>query len=429
MKILSYFFVACILLASCRGGKNDDEQFILVDGTDPEEEVEGINDLVSAAMEGVYLWSEYTPEDVNPSLYDNPSDLLSDLKYRPLDRWSYIRELPTANARLSTVEEVGLGVILGALPNGQIFVIHTLKGSPAWEAGIRRGDRLVSINGQAATVNNGGVLYTRTLGESFTLTVQALEEEEKTIEVSTATLDIDYVSEVRVLNISERKKAGYLLYDSFRSRSINALNKAFEYFQQEGISYLILDLRYNGGGEVRVAQHLASLIYGQAKDADVFITETYNERFKENNKSIKFTSQSNSVMLEHIVVITGVETASASEAIIHGLRPYLPVKTIGDTTHGKNVGGVVYREFGYEFVPITFYVKNSQGNGDYAEGIPADYNMPDYLSIPLGEERGRVGAALDYLKTGIFPLARKADQEQVRPLAQPFTILVDTIAN
>ena len=87
------------------------------------------------------------------------------------------------------------------------------------------------------------------------------------------------------------------------------------------------------------------------------------------------------------MVITTRGSASASEAIINGLRPYMDVKVVGDTTYGKPVG-----QYGFDFCekvlyPVAFLVTNARGEADYFDGIPADCAAADDVDHALADPR------------------------------------------
>src|SRR5690606_3991066 len=140
---------------------------------------------------------------------------------------------------------------------------------------------------------------------------------------------------------------GYLMYNSFTRDFDQQLNHTFQYFKNEGISELIIDLRYNGGGSVETAVDLSSMVTGQF-NGQVFATEQWNEEyqeyFEENeperlvnlfNNTIHTGESINSLGLSRVYIITTLRTASASELVINGLTPYIDVVQIGERTTGK----------------------------------------------------------------------------------------------
>ena len=132
----------------------------------------------------------------------------------------------------------------------------------------------------------------------------------------------------------------------------------------------------------------------------MFFRYAYNDRYPERNKVVLFENTKPALNLKRLFVLTSDETASASELIINGLRPYIPVITIGETTYGKPVGqdGIYYGE---KILYITaHHIRNSRNEGDYFGGIPPTCKAKDDLTHPLGDvKEGMLKAALCYLET------------------------------
>ena len=105
-----------------------------------------------------------------------------------------------------------------------------------------------------------------------------------------------------------------------------------------GVRDLVLDLRYNGGGLVGVAQHLASLIAGVRTNGQVFAEYFHNDKNATRNRVLRFEPKPHALGLERLVVITTGASASASELVINALKPFIPVVVIGSRTYGKPVG-------------------------------------------------------------------------------------------
>ncbi len=129
----------------------------------------------------------------------------------------------------------------------------------------------------------------------------------------------------------------------------------FGYFQNEGITELILDLRLNGGGSVLTSAYLASMIYKDANN-DIFAELRFNEKHLNENGYYNFDDSLDVYdvsgaktgeetinrlnTINQLYVLTSSSTASASEMVINGLKSFIPVKVVGSTTYGKNVGSI-----------------------------------------------------------------------------------------
>jgi len=166
---------------------------------------------------------------------------------------------------------------------------------------------------------------------------------------------------------------GYLVYLGFDLNFEEDLKYVIQQFKTEGITDLILDLRFNNGGSVELARYLAASIAGTSHRSDVFMRMQRNSGADE---YIRF-GDGDDLNLKSVRIICSEETASASELIISGLRGIdFPVKLFGSRTEGKNVGMEVqeykYGNKYYEFAPITFRSFNAKDWGDYADGIDPD---------------------------------------------------------
>ena len=199
------------------------------------------------------------------------------------------------------------------------------------------------------------------------------------------------------------KKIGYLMYNQFVADKSEEINNVFKEYKDQAIDDLILDLRYNGGGSIRNCVELASMITGQFKN-QIFAKEKWNkktetyliENFGKETILNRFVSvlqsgeQINSLNLNRVLIITSSETASASELIINGLRPYIEVIHIGSRTTGKNVASItVYDYIGegetknpnhtYAMQPIVLKIANAEGYADYTDGLIPDYYIEENL--------------------------------------------------
>ena len=165
----------------------------------------------------------------------------------------------------------------------------------------------------------------------------------------------------------------YLVYQGFDLNYAEELKYMIQQFKTEGITDLILDLRYNYGGAVELSRYLSASIAGSSHRSDVFMRM---QRSSGADEYIRF-GDGDDLGLNSIRIICSEETASSSELVISGLRGIdFPVKLFGSRTEGKNVGMEVqeykYGNSYYEFAPITFRSFNAKDWGDYADGIEPD---------------------------------------------------------
>lgn len=231
------------------------------------------------------------------------------------------------------------------------YVQYVLENSPADEADLVRGDIFTAINGINLTTNN----YRSALAnDTYELTLADynggnITENGESVTVQSTQLTEDPIHISKIIEAGSTK-VGYMLYNSFQLNSHQNLNDKFGDFLSAGIDELVLDLRYNGGGQVLTADILASLIAGISTGND-FLRITFNQkRLSENilfpfldgvplydeNRQQTGEITMNTLSLDRVYILTGFGTASASEAVINGLLPFIDVTIIGRQTVGKD---------------------------------------------------------------------------------------------
>ncbi|WP_340104160.1 S41 family peptidase [Rhodohalobacter sp. 8-1] len=232
------------------------------------------------------------------------------------------------------------------------YVQYVLDGRPADEAGLVRGDIFTGINGTPLNVNNFRTLLANnpivlTLAESVD---GEIAETGETVTINAAEIQEDPIYLSKVIDTGTAR-VGYLLYNSFQTNSHQNLNDVFGNFISEGIDELVLDLRYNGGGAVITSATLASMISGLGS-SEIFGEFTFNQKRSQQGSQVPFQdelkvfnedgeetgeiSMNKLSSLNRLFVLTGFGTASASEAIINGLNPFMDITLIGRQTVGKD---------------------------------------------------------------------------------------------
>ena len=364
------------------------------------------NIYVRDVLTTYYYWYQHLPS-VNVANYTSPEALLEALRYRPSDNsFSYITSAAANDAFYSESQVIKYGFTQMVDAN-DILVLEVWSGSPAEDAGLRRGDRIRRVNGQpVATLIANGTLSNAfgpdVVGQSATIEFEkptgAVQQSEMTKRIVT----IPTVSLTQVVDVGGRK-VGYLFFRNFVRPSMDALNEAFASLKAAGATDLILDVRYNGGGLVDVAVHLASLLGGARTNGQVLLNWIHNDKVGPAlNKVTRFADAPEQALgLERVAVITTRSSASASELIINSLRPYMNVAVIGDTTYGKPVG-----QYGFTFcdkvlAAVSFSLKNANQEGDFFDGIAPTCAAADDTSHALGDPAERSYAeALTWLRTG-----------------------------
>ncbi len=418
-----------------------------------------VNSWVYEVMQDVYFWSKDMPAKATLDARTNPSDYFERLIYmRPtVDRFSGI----TDDAAALQKQFNGVSKIFGiqyqiAAPsetasNVGLYLSYVVKGSPAEAAGLKRGDIITKVDGQLLTNANYATLLGSNDTHSFTLGTldgsTLISDDKKTINITKAEVSENPVGFSTIIDKSKYgKKIGYLVYTQFVPGTDAApkvyddqLRKIFGDFKAQGVNELVLDLRFNGGGYISSAETLASLVGKNVSTSKVFYKEQWNESNTAMLKKLKganaldhnFSVEANNIgsQLDRVFVLTSQGTASASELIINGLKPYMSVVTVGDHTAGKNLFGTLIdddqKRWNWGMYVMLGRTTNANGESDYgtANGIAADYKVDDSL-IPyrsFGDDNETLfSRVLNVMGVPVGPNARLAASTRVSPLSNEF---------
>ncbi|QHT67832.1 peptidase S41 [Rhodocytophaga rosea] len=418
----------------------------------PTTENQTVNDWILENMQMYYYWNEQIP--ANPDKSQSAEDFFNSLLYtydataRPDgDRFSFMSEnAEELEASLSGQEQTTgaeYTFYLASQGSNDVIaqVIYVLPGSPADQAGLKRGDIVFQVNGQTLDRSN---YYSLLFGQSSqTLGLGIWQNNELvkgnlTKNVSTAVVQENPVYLDSTYTVGD-KKIGYVVYNQFipspsgteNGQYDKQLDQIFGNFKSEGINELILDLRYNPGGYVSSATNLASLI-GKNIDANkVFYSQEWNsvlapeleKEYGADYGTEYFVAKPQNIgnHLNRVYVLTSDHTASASELIINGLRPYMEVITVGSTTVGKNVGSITITDdterFKLALQPIVFKSYNSLGQSDYTTGFTPTIEANETIDLkPLGDvEETVLNTTLSHI-TGVRT-ARLGVSERTLPMA------------
>ena len=408
-KITLLVFIALFTFQSCED--NDDVA--------PPANIE-VNDFVWKGLNLYYLWQADVPNLADSRFanqaalnnflkgYTKPEDLFDALRVNAkIDRFSWIVSdyLELEGQLQGTTKNDGMNFVLhykSANSNDIFgFVSYIIPNSDASIKDLKRGDIFYGVNGIQLTDKNYQDLLLNS--ENYTINLadynnRAITPNGKSVSLTKTVLTENPILINKVIE-SGGHKIGYLMYNGFYSTYDTQLNDAFATLKSEGVTDLVLDLRYNSGGSVLSSARLASMITGQFTDK-IFAKQRWNDKINdyfesEDPDALKnlFTnkvgsSPLNSLNLTKVYILTTESTASASELVINGLKPYIDVVQIGDVTTGKNVGSITIYDsptFGkenrnpshrYAMQPIVFKTVNAADFGDYFNGLtPAKGNL------------------------------------------------------
>jgi len=341
-------------------------------------------DYLYTKMNTYYLWYDHIPAVVKEN-YKDPYELMDAMRYKALDRWSFVLTYNEFTAQ-SQGSFVGHGIRFGLDPTYKVRIVQIYNESPLYAKGVRRGWIVKKLNGTDLApifISGDNAAYNQLIGPaqagiSNTFLFEMPDGRDSTITTQKSSFTLNTVIVCDTLHLKSGGIAGHLVFDQFIPPSDAELEAAFAYFKENNITDLIVDLRYNGGGDMNVLTNMASYIAGANRFDATFLKLSFNTMLSSNNENFNFTTVSSPLDLTRMIVICTRGTASASEDLINGLKPYLDVRCIGDTTNGKPVGmlGIKFKT-SYMFFPIMFSVTNADDQGDFFSGIPPEKYVPD----------------------------------------------------
>ena len=411
------------------------------------------NHFIRELMNDIYLWREDIT-DVNPNTFAHPTNAFGSLlttektaSGKPKDQFSGILRYSDFINRFVDGVEVGIGANISTTHFREaddnkpleLTIAYIEDDSPAAQAGLKRGDKIIEVNGQktsaALTFSQKQNLFFAVVAPRNTspisLTIEKINAQEAgddgviNVMLSPAEVTINPVIKSDIID-QGIDKSGYLVFNTFTSDLvIPQLQEAFKSFRTAGVNELILDLRYNGGGSIQNAQRLAYMIAGEDNTNNkTFSRPRWNDRHPNFDPVLGTllvdevfistepdnTTPLASLDLNRVIVLTSNGTCSSSERVINALKGIdIDVVQIGDTTCGKPYGSYVIINCEFAYIPLQSQDFNAKGFGDYADGFsvaegvtPTNTLLPgckasDDLTQPLGStQEALLATALYY---------------------------------
>lgn len=395
-----------------------------------------VRDSVYYVAQELFLWREQLPsmEQFKPRSYGTPEDLMVKVRtFSPtgtagtnLDRWSGALPKQTADNLFGGVN-TDYGMRLRFASSSDLRVSHVYNSSAAGTQGVRRGWKVLSINGVVPNSSNTTALNNEMSKTSLSAVFELPNGDRKTLSLTASQYQANTVLAQQIIPVAG-KNIGYLVFDSFTGNTVSQeLENAFTFFKNNNVSELVVDLRYNTGGSVSVAERFANLVAPATARGKLMYRDTHNQRYANWNRTKNFdaATPSTALSLSRIVFITTNRSASASELLINCLKPYMDVKLIGGTTYGKPAGYYLIPVMDYYSFPLAVKQVNANGYGDFYEGIAADKTQADDLTRDFGNlNEACLKDALAYLSTGRMPASVRTEQqarmESVRIANQAF---------
>lgn len=400
---------ATVLLAACGGGGGGSP------AGSASCDVASQKDWLRSYMLDWYYWSGSSPNP-EPAGYATLAAYFEALKYTgypgalgPVDPWSGYVDSVTYKRFFAEGRAMDYGIFVNGREGQLPLRIRMVEPkSPAALAGLVRGDVIKAIDGVSdaalMAAADFGVLSPAQAGTQVSVDIERSGVPQR-VTLTAAEYDLTPVPASATLTRSSGAKVGYVALKDFIVQSETTLTTRLNAIKADGASELIVDLRYNGGGRISTANHLASQIVGALHGGKVFTRLVYNAAHQGSNSSFTLATVPGSAF-SRVVVITGPRTCSASELIVNGLSPYAQVVTVGGTSCGKPYGFSPVESCGNVFSVVNFRANNARGEANYDSGIAPTCAVADTFTGTLGDPAEPLtDAALGYLQTGNCPVA------------------------
>ena len=411
-KLLLLLFCVSLITTSCFEDQDDNPR---------EASTLDIQNFIWRGLNFFYLYKDTNPNladdafasqgelDAFLSEFETPEDLFANLKFTD-DRFSilvddYI-ELENSLGGITLNNGMEFGLILYPDGSGDVFgyVRYVLPDSDAEAKGVSRGMIFNTVDGVQIDDQNFNQLF---LPDNYSIGLATFDGENieptgESIALAKSVISENPVFINKVFDLAG-KKIGYLMYNGFTNEYDSELNAVFSNFLAQGVTDLVLDLRYNSGGSVRSARYLSSMITGQFT-GQILYSEEWNsdrqEAYAEDglfvNSFINGGEAINSLNLDQVYVLATRRTASSSELVINGLSPYIDVVQIGENTTGKYQASFLLYDapapgfrrsqanpdHTYAMLPLVFKLTNADGFTDFDDGLVPDISFPeDYTNL------------------------------------------------
>ncbi|WP_287679173.1 S41 family peptidase [Bacteroides sp.] len=382
-------------------------------------------------MQQEYLYYQDIPEKKSLNFFNKPSDFLNSMvsskDKKSGSTFSHIDSVFVTTRSTSTTPTFGFEGTMVRAENGSygIRVLYTQENSPAEEVGLKRGDLIIAANNKK--INSSDLFYITSPKEAYLFTMGKLNERGfdtlQTVQMpSPRIVENKNIYKSDIMEIAG-KRVAYIMYNEFGNNDTENLKQLFKDIAGQSVDDIILDLRYNPGGYVNIAQLVSTNLAPQEAMGNVFLKMTHNDKINQTdilNFEQSLLANGSPVNYKNLYVITSSNTASASEIVINCLRPYMAGRLIqvGTATFGKNVAQQLYTDEEkapmLEFWMTNSLLSNAEDFSDYyTSGLKPDYEKAENFKGELGE----LGTAQDslmipiikHIETGSFPTTETPD--------------------
>lgn len=380
---------------------------------------------VRAWIDETYLWFDEVPADLKAADYATPQDYFEVLKTpaktasgQPKDRFHFTMESADYESFIGGAPSVGYGMELAVLhssPPRDVRVAFVTPGGPAAQAGLGRGDKLLTLDG--VDVASGpsdplnAALAPSTSGKTHSMVVLSVGGSTRSLSLSAASVATAPVMNVKTIATASGP-VGYLQFNDHNEQAEAQLVAAMQQLKNASVTGLVLDMRYNGGGLLGVASELAYMVAGptatQGQTFERLVTNRKNPfglmpgeaNYPFQSTAVGFSAPAGLPLpylgLNKVTVLSGPDTCSASESVVNGLRGVgIQVDLVGNTTCGKPYGYYPRDNCGTTYFAINFQGVNAKGFGDYGDGMAPNCTVADDFNHELGDpNEARLAMAL-----------------------------------
>ena len=392
-RFLTAFLPMLALLQACK--KNDLSNNLNPSPTSGSS-ASAIKDSAVSYSRDIYLWYNQIPANFNAQTYEDPNAVMEGIRQysnepgfsTPVDKWSFAMK-KTEWDNLSNGVSGDFGINVFFFKEGDLRVTSVERSSPAGAAGVRRGWRISKINGSTDITTSNANFISNAVWNSSTGDFTFVKPDGSTVDLKLKSASYQehpvYLDSIYTIN---SKKIGYFSFNSFLGDTTELYNefaRVFNGFAAAGITDLVVDLRYNGGGYVTVQEKLANWLAPASASGQLMMKEQFNDKYTQYNTTDYF-QKLGSLNLARIYFIVSHNTASASELLINNLKPFLDVQLVGPSkTYGKPVGFFPIPASDWYIFPVSFRSTNKNGQGNYFNGMDLNNQVADGLDKDWGD--------------------------------------------
>lgn len=415
------FLLPLVFFTSCEKEKVEPSDNNTEDGN-TQDTIAQLNKAFYNLMNEWYYWYDSIPE-INPENYENPRAILDEIRDEK-DSYSYITSYEAFRQYYEEGAYVGYGFGYKWDADDSLRITFVFEDSPFTEKGIERGWAITEVNGSPVGSPDGyslsEELNVNTPGVENTFTFKAPDGRTLEATFTSEEISMNTVLEDTVMEYGG-SRVGYLVLKSFIDKTPDELTEAFRHFDEKNIEELIIDLRYNGGGTLSASRFLGEFIINNA--GNTYVKISHNDKKSERDTAHVFGEDSLGISLglNRTYFLTTQATASASEALINGMKPYMDVNIVGDTTYGKPVGMYAFTDNNeeYAFLPVCFKLVNAEDKGEYFDGLSPsslEATLADDFKQPFGSmEDDLLYQALYHIENNNFKLKKAREIMMPRP--------------